>query len=95
MYCPLRMLFLACTLPGSLGQSAAPTDVTAAADNGQITVTLSGVWGAQSYKVYYSTTPGITRHLEHRLPMIRDVLPRLVIRSDLFSIRPTMAPSIS
>ena len=40
---------------------SAPTGVTATADFGEATISWSGVTGATSYNIYYSTTTGVTK----------------------------------
>jgi len=47
-------------VPGGPAAPAAPTGVTAAGGNGQVTVSWTAVSNATSYNVYYSTTSGVT-----------------------------------
>ncbi|NNM53342.1 MAG: hypothetical protein HKM05_01285, partial [Spirochaetales bacterium] len=44
----------------SSSSPTAPTGLTAVAGNAQVTLTWTGVTGATSYNLYYSTTSGVT-----------------------------------
>ena len=48
------------TAPPSTTAPAAPTGANAIGGNAQVTVSWSGVTGATSYNIYWSTTPGVT-----------------------------------
>lgn len=60
---PFRMMILACSLLvcGAVveGQMPGPTDVQATAGDGQIAVKFPGIYGVNSYNVYYSKTSGV------------------------------------
>ncbi len=61
----LAFLFSACAADinadAGNGQSNAPEDVKAYPENGWVKITWAGVSDADSYNIYWSTTPGVTK----------------------------------